>query len=206
MKIFIIGLTRSGRTTIAQAISQHLQAYYIDAMSWVRSAFREQRTNEHNQKYEDEYDQFLSIKRMVNPELITNYVNELLASHGESSIFVIDGIISPKDFAALFDYQQDIVVFVNRTDEDIEYKDHEKIGVSVIRDFCLWLSSAGLLTKKKWLEYNFKIPGEESDLVKELGAKNSVFIIRSINKVISHLLNLFTQYAPNTITVNNKDE
>lgn len=188
MKIFIVGLPQSGRTTIAKAVAEHFKARYIDAMSWVRSTFREKRPNEHHQRYEDEYDQFLNIRRMVNPWFITSHVYDLLKSHEEDKIFVIDGIASPRDFAELFDYRQDAVVFVNRTDGETECKDHEKIGVSVIRDFCLWMSSAGLLAKNRWLEYNFKIPGEDSDFVKELGAKNTVFIIRSINKVIPHLL------------------
>ncbi|MGH7239415.1 MAG: hypothetical protein ACREHG_05025, partial [Candidatus Saccharimonadales bacterium] len=68
-----------------------------------------------------------------------------------------------------------------------EYKDHENIGTSVIRDYCFWMSVAGLLNKERWLEYNFRIPGENSDHIKVMGAQNSVFIVKSIAKVISHL-------------------
>jgi hypothetical protein len=107
---------------------------------------------------------------------------------GEGANFVIDGIISPKDFSALFDYREDTIVFLNRTDNDHEYRDHENIGISVIRDYCFWMSSAGVVNKTKWLEYNFKIPGEDSDFVKAMGAQNSVFIVKSIKKVISHLI------------------
>jgi hypothetical protein len=65
--------------------------------------------------------------------------------------------------------------------------DHENIGVSVIRDYCFWLSSASLINKSNWLEYNFRIPGEDSEFIKNLGSKNSVFIVKSIKKAISHL-------------------
>lgn len=188
MKIFIIGLPQSGRTTIAKAVAEHFKARHIDAMSWVRSTFRSRKHDEHIQRYEDEYDHFLSIRRTVNPWFITSHVYDLLKSHIDDKIFVIDGIASPRDFAELFDYRQDVVVFVNRTDGSTEFKDHENIGVSVIRDYCFWMSSAGLLAKDRWLEYNFKIPGEDADFVKELGSKNTVFIIKSINKAISHLL------------------
>lgn len=188
MKIFIIGLPQSGRTTIAKAVAEHFKARHVDAMSWVRSTFRSRKHDEHIQRYEDEYDHFLSIRRTVNPWFITSHVYDLLKSHVEDKIFVIDGIASPRDFSELFDYRHDVVVFVNRTDGITEFKDHENIGVSVIRDYCFWMSSAGLLAKDRWLEYNFKIPGEESEFVKELGSKNTVFIIKSINKTISHLL------------------
>lgn len=188
MKIFIIGLPKSGRTTVAKAVTDQLQAQYIDAMSWVRSTFRERKDGEHIQRYEDEYEHFLSIRRMVNAWFVTNHVHDLLDSHDKNTTFIIDGIASPRDFSELFDYRQDVVVFLNRTDGEVEFRDHENIGISVIRDYCFWMSAAGLLPKNRWLEYNFKIPGEESDFVKELGSKNSVFIVRSINKVISHLM------------------
>lgn len=188
MKIFIIGLPRSGRSTIAHAITGHFQACYIDAMSWVKDSFRNQKAEEHIHHYEDDYDRFLSIKRMINPNLISNHVHDLLNAHEQEKLFIIDGIASPRDFSELFDYRHDVVVFLNRTDGDSEFKDHENIGVSVIRDYCFWMSSASLLVRNKWLEYNFKIPGEDSDSVKELGSKNSVFIVRSISKAISHLI------------------
>jgi hypothetical protein len=196
MKIFIVGLPQSGRTTVARAIEKQFGARYIDAMSWVKSTFRQRKDGEHLQRYEDEYDHFLSIRRVVNPWIITSHVYEMLKSHESDKNFVIDGIASPRDFAELFDYRQDVVVFLNRTDGLAEYKDHENVGVSVIRDFCLWMSSAGLLAKNRWLEYNFKIPGEESDVIKTLGAKNSVFIVRSIGKAISHLIESLKECVP----------
>jgi hypothetical protein len=125
---------------------------------------------------------------MVNPWFVSGHVYEMMKVSGkEDTIFVVDGIISPKDFGTLFDYRQDIVVFLNRTDNEHEYRDHENIGVSVIRDYCFWMSAAGVLSKDRWVEYNFKIPGEDSDFAKAMGAQNSVFIVKSIKKVISHL-------------------
>jgi hypothetical protein len=188
MKVFIVGLPRSGRTTVAQAIAEKHGWEYIDAMSWVRSTYREPRGDEHPHQFEDEYQQYLTKRMMVNPWFVSDHVCEMMKVGGnEDTVFVIDGVASPKDFTALFDYRQDIVVFLNRTDNDHEYRDHENIGASVIRDYCFWMSAAGVLNKERWLEYNFRIPGEESDHVKVMGAQNSVFIVKSINKVISHV-------------------
>lgn len=188
MKILVIGLPQSGRSTVAKAIAEQFPARYIDAISWITSTFREQRAGEHLQQYQDDYHHFLSIRRMVNPWLITNHVHEMLQTHSSDKIFVIDGIISPRDFSELFDYRQDVVVFLNRTDGEAEFRDHENIGVSVIRDYCFWMSSAGLLKRDYWLEYNFKIPGEESESVKEMGSKNRVLIVKSLNKALSHMM------------------
>lgn len=186
MKIFIVGLPRSGRSTIAKAIVEAHGYRYIDAMSWVRSTFRSINLGEHPHQYEDDYQQWLTQKRLDDPWFITCKVAEQYAGNVDE-IFVIDGMTSPQDFIQCFDYRKDIIVFLNRTDNEHEYRDHENIGVSVIRDYCFWLSAAGLLNKKRWLEYNFKIPGEVSDHVKVMGAQNSVFIVKSITRVVSHL-------------------
>ena len=177
MKIFIIGLPQSGRTTVAKAIAGEHGFKYIDAMSWVRSTFREIRPSEHPHQYEDDYQQYLTKRMMVNPWFVTEHIYEMMKVEGnETSTFIVDGIASPRDFTALFDYR-----------DEHDYRDHENIGTSVIRDYCFWMSAAGLLPKERWLEYNFKIPGEDSDHVKAMGAQNSVFIVKSIKKVTSHL-------------------
>ncbi len=189
MKIFIVGLPRSGRTTVAKAICEAHGYQYIDAMSWVRSTFRGIQKGEHPHQFEDEYQQYLTKRMSVNPWFVTDYIYEMMKVSGkEDAIFVIDGITSPKDFITMFDFRQDIIVFLNRTDNEHEYRDHENIGTSVIRDYCFWMSSAGLIDKKRWLEYNFRIPGEEDNHIKQMGAQNSVFIIKSIKRVATHLI------------------
>lgn len=188
MKIFIVGLPRSGRTTVAKAIVEAHGFEYIDAMSWVRSTFRGPNPGEHPHQYEDEYQQYLTKRMSINPWFVTDYIYEMMKVRGdENTVYVIDGIQSPRDFIAMFDFRQDIIVFLNRTDNDHEFRDHENIGTSVIRDYCFWMSSAGLITKQRWLEYNFRIPGEDSEHVKVMGAQNSVFIVKSIKLAISHL-------------------
>lgn len=196
MKIFIVGLPKSGRTTVSKAVAQAHGWDYIDAMSWVRSTFRLPKEGEHQNQYEDDYQAYLTKRMMVNPWFVSDHIIEMMKVNGnEDGPFVIDGVASPKDFTALFDYRQDVVVFLNRIGNDSEYRDHENIGVSVIRDYCTWMGSAGLLNKERWMEYNFKIPGEDSDHIKVMGAHNSVYIVKSINKVISHLTNRIKEVA-----------
>lgn len=186
MKIFIIGLPRSGRTTVAEAIAVEHGYHYVNAMSWIRSTFRDPRPGEHPQQYEDEYQSYLTIRTLINPQFVMDYINEMIEIGGKGPC-IIDGVSSPRDFACLFDFKQDVVIFLNRSDNDSDYRDHENIGTSVIRDYCFWMSAAGLITKQRWLEYNFKILGEDSDHIKAMGAQNSVFIVKSIKRVISHL-------------------
>jgi len=189
MKIFIIGIPYSGRTTVAKAVLQDEKHQYIDASSWVKSTFRDQESGEHIQKYLESYHEYLTKRIQANPLFAVNNVLDTMAAYNNTNVFIIDGINNPKDFVHLFDVNKDIVVFLNRTDNSEEFKDSESIAVSVIRDYCYWMSTAGLLSKNRWLEYNFKIPGEGSEinLIKKMGTKNSVFISRSINNTITHL-------------------
>jgi adenylate kinase family enzyme len=191
MNIFVIGMPGSGRTTVARALCQAKGYNYIQATSWVKSTFRDPNPGEHPQQYLDEYHTWYTSRMKINPRMITDSIYDSMDTYQlvDNNCFVIDGLSSPKDFAELFDYNKDMVVFLNRTNNESEFKDYENIGVSVMRDYCFWLSSANLLSKEKWFEYNYQIPGEDSDFIKSLGSKNSVFIVKSINKVISHLNN-----------------
>lgn len=186
MKVFILGMTKSGRTTVAKALCQ--EGYeFIDASSWIKCTFRDQKPDEHIQQYQDEYQDYLTSRLRSNHQLVIDNVSDVMSAYNDNSSFVIDGITSPRDFVHLFDFENDYVVFLNRTDNEAEYKDCDRIGLTVMRDYCFWMSSSGLLDKPRWIEYNFRIPGEESNAVKILGSKNSVFIVKSINTAISHL-------------------
>lgn len=191
MKVFIVGLPNSGRTTVAKALAEKEGSFYIDACSWVRNGFRKQADKEPDQKFQDEYFHYVSDLLKRYPDMVSDYirdrVEDCIIESPHTKIFVIDGLHSPKDIVSLFDYNEDYIVFLNRTDSDTDYKDYESIGVSVTRDYCYWLSSANLLNKERWLEFNFKIPGEDSNFIKVLGSKNTVMIVKSINKVISIL-------------------
>ena len=189
MKVFILGFPKSGKTTIAKHISSLDEFVYIDASSWIKLTFRNKFQDEKDESYHEQYHHFLAARTKAAPLFCVNNVLDIIKTTGKHK-FIIDGIFSPKDLVHLFDVNEDIIVFLNRTDNDESFKDSDNIAVSVMRDYCYWLSSAGLLEKKRWIEYNFKIPGEKSDIIKELGSKNTVFIAKSIDKVMSHLKEL----------------
>lgn len=194
MNIYVIGMPGSGRSTISKAICNGGDYKYIDATAWIKSKFRDKNMGEHQNQYLDDYHQWLSDQIKSDPSIFIDKIykdmtNEWESDRKENINFIIDGLYNPKDFSHLFNYNKDIVIFLNRTDNETEYKDYENIGVSVIRDYCYWMSAAGFITKQHWLEYNFKINEAPSDHIKSLGSKNSVFIIKSISNVIKHLEN-----------------
>lgn len=187
MKIFILGLPQSGRTVVAKAISQNNKYYYIDSSHWFKDTYRPKLANEHIEQYHDTYHQYVLDRLINDPNLFSRHIINIITNSLENN-FVIDGTVTPRDFITLFDPSQDFVVFLNRIDnEDIQVKDYEKIAISVMRDYCFWLSSANLLSRDKWHEYNFKMTNGNMDRFKVMGSKNKVFIVGSLNKVIDNL-------------------
>ena len=186
MNIYIIGLPNSGRTTVAKAIASNLGYNYISTTDWVKVSFREKNESEHDQSYSEAFQKYFFERLKHKPNMCVDNVLDIMACHPESN-FIIDGIMSPKDFITLFNYNTDIVVILNRIDNEQYHYDHDSIFLSTIKDYCFWLASADLLKKSSWIEYNFKINNEDSDTVKIMGNKNSVFLVKHIKRVISHL-------------------
>lgn len=184
MKVFILGLNKSGKTTVAQALSEHASAHYISAYDWLKSTFRPRHEQEDADDYDREQIKFVADRLRQNPQLCVDNVNDVMRVTKHADVFIIDGVLSPRDFAQLFDYNIDIAIFLNRTDNPEVTKDYEGVSINVMRDYCLWLVTMGLLSKDRWLEFNYRLPGEESDFVKTLGNRNTVTIVKSINKAI----------------------
>lgn len=189
MNIFIIGLPKSGKTTVAKILEQTLGFKYLNISDWIKTQFRNQHPNEHEQHFKEEFSNYFFNLFKDEPSMCADYAIDAMAEYGLEHQYVIDGIMSPRDFSQLFDAEKDIVVILNRTDNDEFLQDHENIGLSTIRDYCFWTSAIGALAKSRWIEYNFKMFGEDSDYVKILGAKNSVYLVKSMNNVLSHLQN-----------------
>jgi|ERR1035437_559332 adenylate kinase family enzyme len=190
MKIFLIGISQSGRTTVANALCENNSFQLIDALDCMQFSFRERLPKEHPQKFQEEYQLALSLKTKENPNHCIDSVKNIMNNYPDKKYLIIDNITSPRDFAHLFNINEDIVIFLNRVDNEAEYKDCDSIAVSVMRDYCFWMSSCNYLNRERWLEFNFRIPGEDSDATKMLGSRNSIYIVKNINKVILHLREL----------------
>lgn len=190
MNIFVVGLPKSGRSTFAKALANQLGFIYIDVASWVLSTFRNKNSDETLRQYQDAQADYILERLKKDPNLLDRNLIDAMSCQ-KSSRFIVDGCLSPKDFTTAFNYNEDFVVFLNRLDNESEYKDHENIAISTIKDYCYWLSSAKLIIRDRWLEFNFPMAGtDSSNLVKELGNHNKVLICKSFLSVINYATKL----------------
>lgn len=180
MNVFLIGMPQSGRTSVGESLD--LPGFrYLHISSFIKEMCGVEK--EHNPL-------ILNLMKEYPNRFINEYKKH---THDFISNFVVDGMISPRDFITLFDYNKDVVVFLNRMDHQPEYQDYQNIALAVMRDYCFWLSSANLLPKKRWLEFNFKTIGDYDPYLKQMGYKNSVFSVKTLNSVIVHLKTLLTE-------------
>lgn len=196
MKIFVLGLSNSKKTDFCKALYDecNLDINYIHMTDWVKSTFRAIKPNESEQDYELDFIKYLLFRLNINSNLLLNNALDILKVN-EKNISIIEGFFSPKDFISLFDYKNDIVVFLNRVDNTKSFSPEEYLSFGIIKDYCYWLSLNNLLPKDKWIEYNFKIPGEIIDSPKILVNKNTICLARSLETAIVHfknVLNIFT--------------
>lgn len=189
MKIFLLGLSKSGRTTVANTLSETEGNYYVSAMDWLRSTFRAKNRGEDHLDYERSLNEYLSERLKINPFLVADNIESVIKSCPNKN-YIIDGVIHPQDFVKLFNCNEDLLVVLNRLDNDTDSTDQDNIALNTIRDYCYWLSSMNLLAKERWVEYNFRMTAEGGGTIKKMGSRNLVYIVKSIKDVGPHLKDL----------------
>lgn len=170
MNVFLIGFPQSGKDIIGKSLELPNFKYVNLTASLDQISFPND---------DAKHDYILKLMKdcpdgFINADNLTNNC-------------IVDGIISPRDFVHLFNYNSDVVVFINRTDNHPDTKEYQNIAAAVIKDYCFWLSSADLLQKNRWLEFNYKMLEDDPEYFKQMGFKNTVFSLKGINSVCKKL-------------------
>lgn len=191
MKVFIIGLPQSGRTSVAKHLSKDADFHTIEIGAYLKNIFKRSFSGP-EEDFCDKYKEFIAniLKNdskfyKENLRYLKNSIK--LAKKNGVKNFVIEDLVGPMDFIKLFNYNEDIVVFLNRLDNPSVANEQENICLSLIKDYCLWLVTMSCLDKDRWIEYNFKSTYSTDNTVKTMGVHNSIFILKSFEGVASHL-------------------
>ncbi len=192
MKIFVIGTNNSGKTKFCQEIvNKNPEFIYYSYNQLLKNSFGHRFKNEPADDFLKSFEKYSFNILFDNPKYLEyNYYNENLFNN-----VVIDDIFSPTDFIKLFDYKNDIVVFLNRTDisEETLYSEQETVFVNLCRDYCFWLATVEMLNKKNWQEYNFKMTAPNNGFLKVVGIKNTLNLTSNLEAAIDH----FNEYLKN---------
>jgi len=136
MNIFLIGPSRSGKTTLARRmVEAHPYLTAASASRWLRERLPSATV--------DELTSEATRVLRAHPDIARDHVRAQMASAPGGC--VIEGIRNPIDFACLFDPRSDAVVFLNGPSAT----SFERDGVAAIRRIVLWQIGQGLLDESR---------------------------------------------------------
>lgn len=144
MKIFVLGISRSGKTTLAKGIAEELKLPHISSSGWVRTHFAEGAPISDMTAYSQE-------QLEKNPSACLDY---LQANYDLSIPCVIEGIRNPFDFIHLFDPREDLVILLDYVKNLTEATLFES-GLEVIDRYVKWLEINQLIRSNRRLKLTF---------------------------------------------------
>ena len=153
MKVFIIGATKSGKTTLAEKLSKKYDFKHIKASALIRDIFPKNESDfKSKQEFTEAITKFsLDINRK-DPYIVSRY---LRTSNNLDQNCIIEGIRNPNDFFELFDIANDKVILLKHENNDLKETEFEK-GIEVIKDYLLWNLRVEIIHPKRFHEIRFE--------------------------------------------------
>ena len=160
MKIFIIGATKSGKTTLAEKLSKKYNFKHIKASALIRDIFPKNESDfKSKQEFTEAITKFsLDINRK-DPYIVSRY---LRTSNNLDQNCIIEGIRNPNDFFELFDIANDKVILLKHENSDLKETEFEK-GIEIIKDYLLWNLRVEIIHPKRFHEIKFEDYKEVSE-------------------------------------------
>jgi len=143
MRTYIVGPSGVGKTPLAKQIVLYEKREHISAGAWSRAAILQ--GNDSAEQYREK---LIAYSRQVlakDPDHTIAYLTPRLTPNA-----IIDGIRNPRDFAHLFDYRRDEVIFI-----DAQYARPTQFdtGIDSIKSYATWLVTNKLLPEKNMRSY-----------------------------------------------------
>lgn len=136
MRVFVIGKSGIGKTTLSQKVAAKLNMGHVQASWWLKGYFK---GDENGPNATQEMTE-CAISELKKDHLVAvKYLNTLHLDN-----VIIDGVRNVIDFAHLFRPNQDMVVFVGRY-VDLSFETEFDRGVMIIQNVVNWLLSIGMV-------------------------------------------------------------
>lgn len=168
MKIFIIGISKTGKSTISKYLSEKYNVEHIQASASIRNTFQYKEENYNTQQEFIEAITKYSIKlNQKEPYFISNYI---INNYNLKKDVIIEGIRNPNNFFSLFDITKDKVIILDYLNNEINKTTFEK-GIDVIKEYLKWNIEHNIIDSNRvqFLEYH------NYDEIKEMLNEKSLF-------------------------------
>jgi hypothetical protein len=194
--IFVIGLSKVGKTPLADQLAASFGFTRVSASEWIRSTFVPK----------DPVNALAEItaasqeRLQADPDVCVRFITEKY-NVVELGGFVLEGLRNPRDFALLFRPERDFVLFVTHPNNTLAPTAFETAGVGVIRSTVDWMVQNRLLDSSRVVECVFAGIREEGSL-SELYAYCSTpcvhfrVMFKSLDPVIRFAVDWLGHYIP----------
>ena len=160
MNIFVIGKSKTGKTTVSSKIAQALDIQHVT----VSTIFREI-VNENDFETRQEFIEKISYvsETMIehDPYVVVNYVNSMTANTSS----VVEGFRNPFEFIKIFNPSEDKVVFLNGGKHVLSYQSKFENGVDLIYKNLKWMHDLKIL--KNFVEFKYNNWEELNQQIKD---------------------------------------
>lgn len=153
MKIFIIGISQTGKSTLSKYLSDKYYLEHIQTSKSIRNTFqyKEEDFNSKQSFIEAITDYSIKINQKE-PYFNSNYI---INNYDLKKDVIIEGIRNPNNFFSLFDIIKDKVIILKYLNNQIKPTSFEK-GIDVIENYLNWNLELNIINKNRIqiLEYN----------------------------------------------------
>jgi hypothetical protein len=152
---FVIGSSRSGKTTYAKALAQKYGLQHISAGRWAREQYLG--GYENTQHMTDDPDVVANMTAFslavikAAPNTTIDYVR---ANYDLARPSVIEGVRNPRDFMQLYDPVHDVVHRLVYRENPVPATRFEG-GIEIIDSYMRWLQGNGLISECQYVVYEF---------------------------------------------------
>lgn len=157
--IFVIGMSRVGKTPLADQLAEPINFIRISASEWIRDGF----VPKDPANALAEITQASMERLQENPDVCVDFIvskYDVVKRGG----FVIEGIRNPRDFALLFRPERDLVMFLSFPTNTMQPTEFEKQGTAVIRSMVDWMINSKLLDGERNAEFVVAGLREDGDI------------------------------------------
>lgn len=135
MKIFIIGISKTGKSTLSTYLSNKYNLEHIQSSLSIRNSFEYKESDFNNkQDFINSITQYSIELNQKVPNFISTYIKN---NYDLTKNVIIEGIRNPNNFFDLFNINEDKVIFLDYLNNEVKQTKFEN-GIDVIKHYLNW--------------------------------------------------------------------